>query len=218
VRIYVAHYTSVSANRITAITINSVSATLLKRQQATNSENSAEIWEVAATSGTPVATITYGGSADHYTTLSIQEVSGSGAVRGTSVGNTATDTAPTNTTDSATQTGDEIGQAYAFADNGAPTQTPPSGYTVLFNLSAGSFEYGGAVWRIAAAGGAQAVTWGLSASGNWATALVVWAPAAGSTVDVDAGTDTPGVSDSTARDTTFSRSVPGGNLTVNFID
>lgn len=182
VRLGFVHYSSTPAHVISAVTVNGVSAQLRKRQIATNAENQADIWECdVPAGGPPVVTVLYAGVGTpdgHYLSGAIQEVSGSGAVRGTPDGDTATNTTPGSTTDALTQVGDDALQVLCWADGGAPTMTGPTpGWTTEFNLNAGGFEYGAAVWRVIGTAGAQAWNWTTSISGNWATALVVWEPA-----------------------------------------
>ncbi len=87
-------------------------------------------------------------------------------------------------------------------DNGTPAAT---GYTRDYTAT---FSEGGAgASKIVTSAGSQSATHTAASSINWACAIVAYAAntGGGTLVDVDAGTDTPALTDSNARNATFGR-------------
>lgn len=177
----IVHYAEPTTDLVTGVTINGDTCTSrVSRTNPTNTPNQAMIFDRTslATGSAHSTAVTLGGAGatggGHYITLASTEFSYTGTF---SVVGTATadgnSNAPSVTTPAGTQVGDLIYATFVNTTVNS-TVTDPSGYTSEFIENTTSHEGGAACSRIAASGGAQAVTWSLSTSVIWSAVVVVY--------------------------------------------
>jgi hypothetical protein len=177
----IVHYAEPTTDLVTGATFNGTAATQrVFRTNPTNTPNRAEIWDLLSlvTGAAHSTGVILGGAGatggGHYITLATSEFSCAGtfSVVGTNTAD-GNSNAPSVTTPAGTAIGDLI---YAVFVNTTvnSTVTDPASYTSEFIENTTAHEGGAACSRIAAAGGAQAVTWALSTSVIWSASVAVY--------------------------------------------